>query len=400
MTVGVSILGSTGTIGVNTLDVIERNRDKFKVVALTANLGVSKMTEQVLRFQPELAVMADPDAAQELERALRNADVPTRVASGASALAQAASLDGVDQVMAGIVGAAGLEPTLAAARAGKRVLLANKEALIMSGELFMQAVRDGGAELLPVDSEHNAIYQCMPQSSAGAQHGGVRRILLTGSGGPFRQRDPQSLWSVTPEEACAHPNWVMGRKISVDSATMMNKGLEFIEACWLFDVEPQAIEVVLHPQSIVHSMVEYEDGSVLAQMGNPDMRTPIAHAMAWPERAGSGVASLDFFALGDLQFGAPDFERFPCLRYGIEAAKAGGEASAVLNAANEEAVGAFLAGNLAFPNISNVVGAALESATSDAPTSLEGVLKADAKGRDAARSAISRLGHTDAKVVA
>ena len=385
---GVAILGSTGTIGVNTLDVIERNADAFDVIALTANRGAEQMVEQCLNFSPRLAVMVNEDAAQVVSCALRQHGSDTEVFSGVEGLNAAVTRDDVDQVMAGIVGAAGLAPTLAAARAGKRVLLANKESLVMSGALFMEAVRENDAELLPIDSEHNAIFQCMPADLHGRRRQGIKKILLTGSGGPFRTRDPASLWSVTPDEACAHPNWVMGRKISVDSATMMNKGLEFIEACLLFDVEPADVQLVVHPQSIVHSMVEFEDGSVLAQLGNPDMKTPIAHAMAWPRRIESGTKRLDFSQMADLHFEAPDFDRFPCLRLAIEAARVGGEASAVLNAANEEAVAAFLDEKLAFPNIATTVEAAMAEASSQSPETIEAVLAADQKGREAAIRAI------------
>jgi 1-deoxy-D-xylulose-5-phosphate reductoisomerase len=390
--IGIAVLGSTGSVGLNTLDVIGRHREQFEVIALTANTGVERMAEQVMQWNPRLAVMADADAAERLRVAIADRGVRTEVDCGEAGLKRAACGDDVDQVMAAIVGAAGLKPTLAAAQAGKRVLLANKEALVMSGNLFMQTVRDGGAELLPIDSEHNAIFQCLPPSLTGDARPGLRRILLTGSGGPFRTRDPDTLWSVTPDEACAHPNWVMGRKISVDSATMMNKGLEFIEACLLFDATPDDIKVVVHPQSIVHSMVEYEDGSVLAQMGNPDMRTPIAHAMAWPGRIESGVASLDFFAMSELQFEAPNLDRFPCLAHAFRAARAGGEASAMLNAANEIAVEAFLDERLAFPHIATVSAAVLEHAGADAPADLEAVLQVDYRARELARAEVANLG--------
>lgn len=389
--IGISVLGSTGTIGINTLDVVARHPDRYRVVALTANTGVERMVEQCTAWQPDLAVMADPDAAERLRVALTHCAPETRVSSGAAGLVEAVTLPAVAQVMAGIVGAAGLEPSLAAARHGKRVLLANKEALVMSGDLFMQAVREHGAELLPIDSEHNAIFQCLPASLTGERRAGVARILLTGSGGPFRERDPQSLWSVTPDEACAHPNWVMGRKISVDSATMMNKGLEFIEACLLFDCVPDDIQIVVHPQSIVHSMVEFDDGSVLAQLGNPDMRTPIAHAMAWPERIQSGVERLDFFQMRDLTFEAPNPERFPCLGHAFAAARAGGDASTLLNAANEVAVAAFLDQRLAFPHIASVSARVLEHSSTTAPASIEAVLAADARARDLAGQAVHDL---------
>jgi 1-deoxy-D-xylulose-5-phosphate reductoisomerase len=388
--IGVAVLGSTGTVGVNTLDVVARNSDAFRIVALTANKNVDQMTEQCEQWRPQLAVMADAGAAERLERRLRTSGIDTTVKAGLAGLEEAATHADVRQVMAGIVGGAGLLPTLAAATAGKRVLLANKEALVMSGAIFMRAVRDNGAELLPIDSEHNAIFQCLPADLHGRRRAGVRRILLTGSGGPFRNRAPQSLWDVTPEEACAHPNWVMGRKISVDSATMMNKGLEVIEACWLFDVGVDDIQVVVHPQSIVHSMVEYLDGSVLAELGHPDMRTPIAHAMAWPQRCASGVAGLDFLAMSKLEFEAPNFERFPALALCLDAAAAGGDASTILNAANEIAVEAFLDQRLRFPDIANVIEMCVQHASSDTPQSLAAVLAVDARARALAAEAVAR----------
>ena len=390
--IGLSVLGSTGTIGINTLDVVSRNPERFQVVALTANRDVERMLEQCKRWQPQLAVMADADAAEQLVAGLRTAGLDVDVQAGVAGLQAAAAHTEVQQVMAGIVGGAGLLPTLAAARAGKRVLLANKEALVMSGAIFMRAIREHGAELLPIDSEHNAIFQCLPADLTGQRRGGVRKILLTGSGGPFRTRSAESLWSVTPDEACAHPNWVMGRKISVDSATMMNKGLEVIEACWLFDVSVSDIQVVVHPQSIVHSMVEYLDGSVLAELGHPDMRTPIAHAMAWPERLDSGVGSLDFFAMSQLEFEAPNFERFPALKLSIEAARAGGNASTILNGANEVAVEAFLEGRLAFPYIAKVIADCLNDASATPPATLDEVLAVDAAVRDAAARIVADLG--------
>ncbi|HHJ20256.1 MAG TPA: 1-deoxy-D-xylulose-5-phosphate reductoisomerase, partial [Gammaproteobacteria bacterium] len=312
---GVTILGATGTIGVNTLDVISRHPDRYSVVALTANQNIERLLEQCLQWRPAYAVVADETRVQDFAALVSKAGLELEILSGVDGLSRVCQLPETDAVMAGIVGAAGLLPTLAAAQAGKRVLLANKEALVMSGDLFMQAVKDHGAELLPIDSEHNAIFQCIPDD---LQHStlddqGIKHILLTASGGPFRQFTAAQLAEVTPEQACAHPNWVMGRKISVDSATMMNKGLEIIEACWLFNTTPDRIRVVVHPQSVIHSMVAYADGSVLAQMGNPDMRTPIAHAMAWPQRMRSGVADLDFFTTAALTFEPPDLERFPCL---------------------------------------------------------------------------------------
>jgi len=390
--IGLAVLGSTGSIGVSTLDVVARNPDRFRVVALTAHRDDARLAEQCARLRPELAVMADHDAAARLRDRLAAARCPTRVLAGAEAMVEAATIPAADVVMAAIVGAAGLLPTLAAARAGKRVLLANKEALVMSGRLFMDAVRASGALLLPIDSEHNAVFQCLPPLTASGLDGaGVRRILLTGSGGPFRETPPEALADVTPEQACAHPNWSMGRKISVDSATMMNKGLEVIEACWLFDAAPERVEVVVHPQSVIHSMVEYEDGSVLAQLGNPDMRTPIAHALAWPDRIGSGVAPLDLVTTGRLDFQPADPVRFPCLALGFEAARSGGAASAVVNAANEVAVDAFLRGRLAFPSIPRVIRESLEVADLAEPACLDDVLALDGQGRRLAREAMARL---------
>lgn len=388
--IGVTILGSTGSIGVSTLDVLARHRDRYRVVALTANADVDGMAAQCRVHRPELAVMADADAASRLQAQLQRDGLDIEVQGGSEQLEQAASLPGVDAVMAAIVGAAGLRPTLAAARAGKRVLLANKEALVMAGPLFMQTVREHGAVLLPIDSEHNALFQCMPADYArGLRSVGVRRILLTASGGPFRTRSRDELRNVTPDQACAHPNWSMGRKISVDSATMMNKGLEVIEARWLFDAEPDRISVVIHPQSVIHSMVDYEDGSVLAQMGNPDMRTPIAHALAWPQRMDSGVSPLDLCAVGRLDFEAADPERFPCLRLAYEAVRAGGTAPAILNAANEVAVQHFLDGTLAFTEIPEVIERTLEAVTVNRADSLEAVHAADREARGFARTLMS-----------
>jgi len=388
----VTILGATGSIGVSTLDVIRRHPDRFSVFALTANKDVKRMLEQCLEFRPRYAVMADVSAAKELQQAIKAENIECEVLSGNEGLVKVASLPEVDSVMAAIVGAAGLLPSLAAAEAGKRVLLANKEALVMSGHLFMQAVRDNGAELLPIDSEHNAIFQSMPAGyKTGTKPVSVRRILLTASGGPFRDADPKTLGAVTPEQAVAHPNWSMGRKISVDSATMMNKGLELIEACWLFDVGPDDIEVVIHRQSVIHSMVDYTDGSVLAQMGNPDMRTPIAHAMAWPERIESGVAPLDMFSVGRLDFEPPDLERFPCLRLAFEAAEAGGTASTILNAANEIAVDAFLDERLGFTMIADVIEATMNAIDFQEADSLETILSTDAKAREVALEIIKNM---------
>ena len=382
---GVTILGSTGSIGTNTLDVVQRHADRFRVVALTANQNVEGLFQQCVTHEPDFAVIADPEAAERLSDRLRSAGRPVEVLAGVAGRERVAAVPETDCVMAAIVGAAGLLPTLAAARAGKRVLLANKEALVMAGPLFVAAVRQGGAELLPIDSEHNAIFQCLPPGFAaeGLDAAGVRRILLTGSGGPFRVTPLDRLPDATPEQACAHPNWSMGRKISVDSATMMNKGLEVIEAHWLFGAAPARIEVVVHPQSVVHSMVEYRDGSVLAQLGHPDMRTPIAHALAWPHRMASGAAFLDFSRL-QLEFQAPDFARFPCLRLAFAALEAGGTAPAILNAANEVAVRAFLERRIRFTEIAVVVERALERVVPRAADALTPILEADALARSAA----------------
>ncbi len=381
--VGVTILGSTGSIGVSTLDVLQRHADRFRVVALTAHRDVEALFQQCLIHEPVYAVMADPNSAGRLRDRLQSVGRPVEVLAGAVGLEQVAALPEVGYVMAAIVGAAGLLPTLAAAQAGKRVLLANKEALIMAGPLFMAAVREHGAELLPIDSEHNAIFQCLPPTFAaeGLDAVGVRRILLTGSGGPFRVTPLDQLPDVTPEQACAHPNWRMGRKISVDSATMMNKGLEVIEAHWLFGAAPERIEVVIHPQSVIHSMVEYQDGSVLAQLGNPDMRTPIAHALAWPRRLTSGVPFLDFTQMAKLEFQAPDFARFPCLKLAFTALEEGETAPAILNAANEIAVQAFLDQKIRFTDIAAVVQYALEQVNRCAAMSLAVILDADAQAR-------------------
>lgn len=388
----VTVLGATGSIGVSTLDVIRRHPDRFQVVALSANQNVERMLEQCVEFKPRYAVMANADAAKKLQQVLQSKGLDCEVLSGNDGLVKVASLDEVDSVMAAIVGAAGLLPTLAAAQAGKRVLLANKEALVMSGHLFMQAVHEHGAELLPIDSEHNAIFQSMPAGyRTGTKAASVRRILLTASGGPFRDADPKDLEAVTPEQAVAHPNWNMGRKISVDSATMMNKGLELIEACWLFDVGPDKVEVVIHQQSIIHSMVDYTDGSVLAQMGNPDMRTPIAHAMAWPERIESGVEPLDMFSVGQLNFEKPNLERFPCLRLAFEAAEAGGTVSTVLNAANEIAVDAFLDNKLGFTGIAKVIEATMDAVDFKEADSLETILSVDAQARQVANDIIKNM---------
>ena len=389
---GVTILGSTGSIGVNTLDVIAQHPDRYRVVALTANSSVDILAEQCVRFRPDYAVMADAAAAQRLERLLQGQAPDVQVLSGVDGLVAVAGLDTVDHVMAAIVGAAGLLPSLEAAYKGKRVLLANKESLVMSGALFMNAVREHGATLLPIDSEHNAILQCLPEHYvAGYSPRGVRRILLTASGGPFRTLAPGKLAGVTPEQACAHPNWVMGRKISVDSATMMNKGLEVIEASWLFGLPRERIAVMLHPQSVVHSMVEYIDGSVIAQLGNPDMRIPISHALGWPERLESGVDGLDLLAVGSLQFEAVDDARYPCMALACEALQAGGTAPAVLNAANEIAVQAFLERRIPFLSIPAVIEQTLGHVTAHAADSLDIILADDALAREHAAGLIAAV---------
>jgi 1-deoxy-D-xylulose-5-phosphate reductoisomerase len=382
----VTILGSTGTIGVNTLDVLARHPAKFRVTALTANRQVERMFKQCCDFEPEYAVMLDPEGADRLQSLVRQAKLGVTVLSGIEALEHVASLPEVDTVMAAIVGAAGLRPALAAARAGKRILLANKETLVMSGSIFMSAIRENHAELLPIDSEHNAIFQSLPRNFAGDLAGtGVRKIVLTASGGPFRNVLASELEKVTPQQACAHPNWVMGRKISVDSATMMNKGLEVIEAHWLFNAAASQIEVVIHPQSVIHSMVEYVDGSVLAQLGNPDMRTPIAYALGYPDRIDAGVSSLDLLRVGRLDFEAPDLRKFPCLALAYHALERGGTAPAVLNAANEVAVEAFLEGRIPFTGIPSLIEAVLARADIVPISKLADVMEADASAREAAR---------------
>lgn len=391
--IGVTILGSTGSIGVSTLDVIRSNNDAYRVIALSANTDVDGLYQQCLAFQPKFAVMADADSAAELQVKLRACECDTQVESGNDGLEHIASLSEVDCVMAAIVGAAGLPPTLAAARAGKRVLLANKEALVMSGHIFMDTIRNHQAELLPIDSEHNAIFQCMPQGKGNGQFhdfdsAGIEKILLTASGGPFRKMELATLQSVTPEQACAHPNWDMGRKISVDSATMMNKGLEVIEACWLFDTHPDLVEVVVHPQSIVHSMVEYRDGSILAQLGSPDMRTPIAYGLAWPQRIESGVKRLDLLSMGSLHFEAPDLERFPCLALAYRAAAAEDTTSAIMNAANEIAVDAFLRNELSFLGIAKVIAQVMDELPAHPASTLDVILNDDNAAREFARDII------------
>lgn len=389
----ITVLGATGSIGKSTLDVIARHPDRYQAFALTGYARLDELRALCLRFRPRYAVVPTEVAARQLQDDLRSARLATRVLQGTDGLCEVSAHPEVDAVMAAIVGAAGLRPTLAAVEAGKKVLLANKEALVMSGALFMQAVRRSGSQLLPIDSEHNAIFQCLPSDyQRGLSKVGVRRILLTASGGPFRQMPAAGLVDVTPEQACAHPNWSMGRKISVDSASMMNKGLELIEACWLFDAQPAQVEVVVHPQSVIHSLVDYVDGSVLAQLGNPDMRTPIAHALAWPERIDSGVAPLDLFRVARLDFEAPDEQRFPCLRLARQAAEAGGCAPAMLNAANEVAVSAFLERRIRFTEIASMIGDVLEAESNTAADSLDAVLHADAKARSLAEDWLRRGG--------
>jgi 1-deoxy-D-xylulose-5-phosphate reductoisomerase len=390
--IGITILGSTGSIGVSTLDVVGRHPQRFRVVALTANRDAEGLAAQCRRHRPAHAVMADAGAAARLGELLEEMPSRPEVHAGPEALETVAALPEVDYVMAAIVGAAGLLPTLAAARAGKRLMLANKEALVVSGEILMRAVAASGATLLPIDSEHNAVFQCLPADYGRGLGGvGVERILLTASGGPFRDLPVERLAAVTPEQACAHPNWQMGRKISVDSATMMNKGLELIEACWLFGTQPQHIQVVVHPQSVIHSLVQYVDGSVIAQLGNPDMRTPIAHALAWPERMSSGVVPLDLFAVRRLDFEPPGLDRFPCLRLASEAAAVGGTGPAILNAANEVAVAAFLDRRIGFTEIATVVARTLDDLP---PEPLRGggldeLLGVDRRAREVAEQKVS-----------
>ncbi len=377
----ITLLGATGSIGQSTLDIVARHPEQYSLYALTANSSDDRMEALCRRFQPQFAVMGDADSAQRLQLALD--DLATQVLCGEEGLSQVAAAEEVDIVVAAIVGAVGLMPTLAAVRAGKRVLLANKESLVMAGALFMEEVRRHGAELLPVDSEHNAIFQCLPAGCVG--HGvankGVARIILTGSGGPFRDLDLQAFDTVTPEQACAHPNWDMGPKISVDSATMMNKGLELIEACWLFAVDHDDIDILLHRQSIIHSMVSYNDGSVIAQLGNPDMRTPIANALAWPERIESGVEPLNLLQVGQLDFTLADERRYPCLALARQAWQQGGDSMAVLNAANEVAVAQFLDQQIRFTDIPRLINEVMDKTPSGPADDLPAILAADASAR-------------------
>lgn len=392
-----TILGSTGSIGTSTLAVIGANPHLFAVKALVAGHNVELMAKQCFAFRPAMVAMADEVSASALRVRLKDMNVATDVLSGEQAACELASLDDVDQVMAAMVGAAGLMPTLAAIRAGKQVLLANKESLVTCGRLFMQAVNESKAQLLPVDSEHNAIFQSLPASLqqqlgyASLEDNGIKSIILTGSGGPFRDAPLAGLVHVTPDQACAHPNWSMGRKISVDSATMMNKGLEYIEARWLFNATDAQMEVILHPQSVIHSMVRYRDGSVLAQLGSPDMRTPIAHVMAWPQRVDSGAKPLDFASMGAMTFSEPDFARYPCLKLAIDACKTGQAATTTLNAANEIAVAAFLGSQIRFTDIAVINKTVVETLHCDEPESVEAVLDIDRRARAAATACLSAI---------
>ena len=387
----ITILGATGSIGISTLDVIDRHSRAYNIFALTGNKKIPLLAEQCAKFNPKYAVVMDAEAAGELVNLLAQNHVSTEVLVGTDALASVSSHKDVDIVMAAIVGSAGLIPTLAAANAGKKVLLANKESLVMAGNLLMQAVDKSGATLLPIDSEHNAIFQCLPRDIKNLSKGGVSKLLLSASGGPFRGWSLGEMDEVTREQACAHPNWSMGKKISVDSATLMNKGLELIEACWLFDVTYDQIDIVVHPQSIIHSLVQYVDGSVLAQMGNPDMRTPIAHALAWPKRINSGVSDLNLAEIAKLDFEEPDLVNFPCLGLAYEAARVGLDAPVVLNASNEIAVQAFLDGRIGFTQIAEVVADTMGHAIFKEPDSLSGVQESDKEARATSAEIILRV---------
>ena len=393
MTQSLTILGSTGSIGISTLDVVARHPERFRIFALSGHSQTAKLAEQCLAFRPQYAVTANEAQAAELRAQLAAASCHTKVLHGEQALCNIAAAPETDGVMAAIVGAAGLPPTLAAARAGKTIYLANKETLVVSGSLFMQTAAQSGARILPVDSEHNAIYQVLPPEKGYLKQNGVQSIILTASGGPFLHTDLADFPAITPEQAVKHPNWQMGRKISVDSATMMNKGLELIEAHWLFNCPPEKLETVIHPQSVVHSMVRYADGSVLAQMGTPDMRTPIAYCLGLPERIASGVPPLDFAALSALTFETPDYRRFPCLELAYQAMQAGGGVPCVLNAANEIAVAAFLAGRIRFTDIARTVRHCLEQDFSGSHHSLEGLLDLDATARRAAEAFVQQVAH-------
>lgn len=387
----VTILGATGTIGAQTLDVISQHPEKFNVFALTANSNVDALFEQSRQFKPKYAVVLNESAADHLHKRLQQANIPTEVLCGAEALALVSSHRDVDVVMAAIVGSAGLLPAIAAAKAGKRILLANKETLVMAGKLFMQAVEAGGATLLPIDSEHNAIFQVMPPRKINhLEDAGIKKILLTASGGPFRNASIDELERVTVKQALNHPNWVMGPKITIDSATLMNKGLEVIEAHWLFNAKPEQIEVVVHPQSVIHSMVEYIDGSVLAQLGNPDMRTPIAYALGYPERLESGVSGLDLFKIARLDFEMPDTKKFPCLRLAFDALNLGGNAAAILNAANEVAVEAFIQEKIQFNDIPRLIEGVMTASRIVEASSIEILLAADAESRQQAREWVAK----------
>lgn len=377
----ITLLGATGSIGESTLDVIARHPDKYSVFALTGHQQLEKLALQCQRFQPPFAVVNDAKSATQLQTLLAADNSKTEVLYGTEALCQVASATQVDGVMAAIVGAAGLVPTMAAVKAGKKILLANKESLVMAGGLFIDAVKASGADLLPIDSEHNAIFQCLPANYEKAETSGISKLLLSASGGPFRGWSAEQMAAVTPDQACAHPNWSMGRKISVDSASLMNKGLELIEACWLFAVKPSQVEVVVHPQSVIHSLVQYIDGSVLAQLGNPDMRTPIAYGLAWPDRMDAGVAELDLFDIARLDFERADLVNFPCLQLASDAAATGGDAPAILNAANEIAVQAFLDGRIGFTQIAEVVDNTLSGLEFGEPDSLDAVQESDKKAR-------------------
>ena len=383
----ITILGSTGSIGVNTLDVISNHLDKFNVRALTANTNLDIFVEQCFKYQPEYAVMTDEASASKLEEKLKKKAPDISVLAGIEGLVKVAELDSVDYVMAAIVGAAGLLPTLAAAKSGKRVLLANKEALVMSGKLFMDTIAGSNSELIPIDSEHNAIFQCIADTN-NQENASIRSIMLTASGGPFLNTPINELASKTPEQACKHPKWKMGRKISVDSATMMNKGLEIIEASWLFNIDPDSINVVIHPQSIIHSLVEYKDGSVLAQLGNPDMRIPISFGLAWPDRIETKVERLDLFDISQFDFKRPEEDRFPCLRLAREAIKQGGTSSAILNAANEVAVNEFLNNNLKFTDIAIVIDSVMSNVAQNNASTLDVILNDDKLARAQAKEVI------------